>query len=155
MRLERLLICGGMVPKSEFLLRSTYSRLLNEENENSCSEPFKLEWVRFILMTLPTGLQEIPNQVHGLVLELRLVEELVALLGSKVHEDSWDWSLFWRLAFHVTRALASSLDSDAEATNDDETNRTIKTKEMWEHTFSKIDDDPIPIVLCWCNYYNG
>ena len=114
-----------MVPKSEFLLRSTYSRLWNEENENSCSEPSKFELLRFILMTLLARLQEIPNQVHGPVLELRLVE----VLGRRVHEDSCEAS-FWRVAFHVIRASASSVEVDAEAIIDDETNTTINTKEF-------------------------
>ena len=50
------------------MLRSTYARLGRDENENSCSVPFKPELDRFNLITPPTWLQEMPNQLHGIEL---------------------------------------------------------------------------------------
>ncbi|KAI7996434.1 hypothetical protein LOK49_LG10G00488 [Camellia lanceoleosa] len=68
MSLDREPIRGGMTPKRLLMLRLIYARLGNDENEKLSSVPFTLEFVRFNVLTLPSKLQVIPNQLHGPVL---------------------------------------------------------------------------------------
>ena len=56
-------------------------------------------------MTLPESLQLIQDQAHGLVLDETLVASLI-------QEERRDRLWFLRLAFHLRRASASSLDSE-------------------------------------------
>ena len=141
MSLERWLISRGIVPNSSFMLRSTYARLGRDENGKSWSVPFKLEFVKFNVITLPTWVQEIPNQLHGLELELVfwLLKELVALLGRRVHEGRGDCVSFWRLAFQMSRAsiFASSF-TEREATSNEDCKMANATREKRENTFFKL-----------------
>lgn len=83
-------------------------------------------------MTLPAGLQEIPNQVQGDVLGFGLV----AFRGRRVHGDSSGCVLFSRLDFHLRRAFASSVDLDV--TLYEEHNRTNWTSKTRETNLSRV-----------------
>ena len=67
-----------------------------------------------------------------------MFDELVALLGRRVHEGRGDCVSFWRLAFQLSRtSISASSFKEREETSNEECKMANATREKRENTFFK------------------
>ena len=105
-----------------------------DEKEKSWSVPSKPQSVRFILTTLPASLQDIPYHLHGLTSDPGLIIQ-------EERREEWLW--LWRVAFHLSRACASSLEETWREQEQIKIPNWIRSRETWDNIFCKAVEDAI------------